>query len=299
MYRSPGPLELPPAPWGVRRWFWPQSHDWARLHRELDAFRVELALLESAGQKSEESWAKAAHDLSNCVAQKLQAKDDVEGGWVCLHAARRHAIHGLGPHDLATQASVLRAEAGKFVSWRAQEMRNLLAVNDDELTATRVINAMALRDEYFSNQYHKIWLMGQQLATLLVSCGLGLLLFAPLVIFFSLHPDGSPPPWGYQMIAAVLFFGVLGAAFSAAGSILNSASEAKVPERVANQIVTSARALLGGGVGLAGYVFYESKVFDVHVGTNVGPGAALTVAFLFGFAGEQLISRVLGSLGKP
>ena len=196
------------------------------------------------------------------------------------------------------QASMLRAEATKFSSWRADEMKNLLSVKDEHLTASHITNAMALRDEYSSNQYHKIWLLGRQLAILLITTGVGLLvLLAPLVVFYSRHPEGTLAPWGYQMAGAVLFFGLLGAAFSAAGSLMSGGADAKIPERVANQFVTSSRALFGAGAGLAGYAFYQSKVLDIRLGSDNGPGGALAVAFLFGFAGEQLISHVLGALG--
>jgi hypothetical protein len=297
MYKTPEPLEMPPLQ-SFRRWLWPQKQDYARLQREFDSFRVELALLEARSQQSDKSWALAAQDQLGNVAHHLKKKDkDVEGGWVCLHAARRHAIHGLGPEGLPMQASILRAEATKFLSWRAKEMQNLLSVKDEQLTANHITNAMALRDEYFSNQYHKIWLMGHQLAILLISSGLGLFLLAPLVVFYSRHPEGTLAPWGYQMVAAVLFFGLLGAAFSAAGSLINAGADARIPERVANQFVTSARALFGAGAGLAGYAFYQSKTLDIRVGSESGPGGALAVAFLFGFAGEQLIAHVLGALG--
>lgn len=186
----------------------------------------------------------------------------------------------------------------QILSWRAKEMQNLLSVKDEQLTADRITNAMALRDEYFSNQYQKIWLMGRQLFILLISSGLGLLLLlAPLVVFYSRYPECTLAPWGYQMVAAVLCFGLLGAAFSAAGSLMNAAAGAKIPERVANQFVTSTRALFGAIAGLAGYAFYQSKLLDIRVGGDTGPGGALAVAFLFGFAGERLIARVLGSLG--
>jgi hypothetical protein len=144
MYKSPEPLET--LPQDFRRWFWPQKQDYSRLHREFDSFRVELAFLEAQSQQSDKSWAAAAHDQMGNVAHYLKKKSkDVEGGWVCLHAARRHAIHGLGAEELPMQASMLRAEATKFSSWRAKEMQNLLSVKDEQLTASHITNAMALR----------------------------------------------------------------------------------------------------------------------------------------------------------
>lgn len=300
MYKSPERMEMA-TPKGFRRWFWPQQ-DYARLQREFASFRVELELLEARSQQLDKSWTAAAHDQLDNVAHYLKKKDvdieDVEGGWVCLQAARRYAIHGLDPKDLSIQASILRAEASKFLSWRAKEMQNLLSLKDEQLTASHITSAMVLRDEYFSNQYYKIWLTGQQLAILLTISVLGLfLLTPPLVVFYSRHPDSTLAPWGYQMVMAVLFFGLLGAAFSAAGSLMNAGADARVPERVANGFVTSARALFGAAAGLAGYAFYQSKVLDIRVGVDCGPSGALAVAFLFGFAGEQLITHVLGALG--
>lgn len=279
---------------GPRNWFWAKRHDYARLQRELECFRVELALLEAQNQQPDKAWAAAAHDQLRNVTKFLETRD-VEGGWVCLHAARRLAVHGLGVADIQTQASILLAESTKFSSWRAKEMQNLLRAENAPLTAAHVINAMALRDEYFSNQYHKIWIMGHQLAILLITAGLGSFLLIPLTAFYSRSSDATLAPWGYEMVTAVLFFGLLGAAFSAAGSLINAGVDVKIPERVMNQFVTTARALFGAGTALAGYAFYQSKVLDVRIGGDDGPSGALGVAFLFGFAGEQLVSHVLGT----
>lgn len=293
MYKQPEPLEPDQA---SRGWLWSQKSDYARLQREFRSFRIELALLEARSQQTERTWVSAAHDeLSN--VQGYVKQRNVEGGWVCLNAARRHAIYALDDDELAIRASVLRAEATKFSSWRATEMLKLLSVEQGKPSADHIVMVMALRDEYFSNQYHKIWMVGQQLAILVAGCALGLLLLTPFVVFYSLHPGGTLAPWGFQMVAAVLFFGLLGAAFSAAGSLMNTDKSTKnVPEQVANQFVTSARAIFGAGAGLAGYAFYQARALDIHVGDGL-PGSALAIAFAFGFAGERFIANVLGTLG--
>src|SRR4029077_5980983 len=88
MYKSPEPLETQPQ--GFRRWLWPQIQDYSRLQREFDSFRVDLAFLEARSQQPDKSWAAAAHDQLGNVAHYLKKRSkDVEGGWVCLHAARR------------------------------------------------------------------------------------------------------------------------------------------------------------------------------------------------------------------
>lgn len=300
--------EFPPLK-GWRRWLWAQRHDYARLQREYAAFAVDLALLESREGQSEQPWAVAAHCQMKNIQDLLEGDNkNVEGGWVCLHAARRYAVYALDLNELIIQADALRAEAPKFKpSWRAGEVERLLAVKDDgvnkndqperekELKA-RVIKAMELRDEHFSNQYHKIWLKGSQLRTLLFTFAVSLLLLAPFVVDSTRCPEIALKPWSYQMVTAVLFFGLLGAAISAVGSLMSDKSSG-IPERVANQFVTNARAWFGAGVGLAGYAFYQSKVLDIQFGSDSGSAGALAVAFAFGFLGERLIVHVLGSLG--
>jgi hypothetical protein len=316
MYKEPPAMDLPPLK-GYRRWLWAKRHDYARLQREFAAFRVDFALLQSRNGQSEQPWAAAADSqIKNINYYLVSANKDVEGGWVCLHAARRYTVNALDLNELKIQASVLRAEATKFTSWRAKEMEKLLSAKEEQLTRdnelseerrcekereqeelkARVIKAMELRDEYFSNQYHKIWLMGSQLWTLLVNFGIGLVLLIPFLISSTRHPEITLAPWAYQVVAAVLFFGLLGAAISAAGSLMSDRVSG-IPERVGNQFVTNARALFGAGVGLAGYAFYQSKVLDIHIGSDSSSPGAFAVAFLFGFAGERLIVRVLSSVG--
>lgn len=61
--------------------------------------------------------------------------------------------------------------------------------------------------------------------------------------------------------------------------------------------MTNARAWFGAGVGPAGYALYQSKLLNLYIGSDHSFAGAFAVAFLFGFAGELLIVRVLGSVG--
>jgi len=103
---------------------------------------------------------------------------------------------------------------------------------------------------------------------------------------------GIPPHPGE---AAVLSFGLLGAAFSVAQALITGENQARIPERVANNFVTITRALFGTAAGLAGYAFLESKTLNITV-VDHGASGALAIAFLFGYAGERLIARVVGSV---
>jgi len=289
-YQSPGKLDLPPLQ-HRRSWFRGEGHR-ARLLRELLAFRLELAFLEQRSQEADAAWAAAARDqLANAERYLETSIRHIEGGWLCLHAARRNAVFGLSRAELANRACILREESQKISSWRGKAMEKLLSVADDQLTADRVAEAMAQRDEYAGNQYHKIWLMADQLRVLLWICGLALPLLLPLVFF-----QRQLQPWGYQLMAAVLFFGLLGAAFSAGQSLITDTGGTRIPERVANHFVTIIRTLLGSVAGLAGYAFLESKILNIKVGED-DVGTALAIAFLFGYTGERLVARVAGSMG--
>jgi 8-oxo-dGTP diphosphatase len=295
-YDSPPELSWPQRP--RRSWQWVQgtARSHARLLREFEVFRVELAFLEQQNHGICSDWIPATKDQLRNVEHYLRAENSIEGGWLSLHAARRYMVFGLSKTELAIHAAFLREEAQKVSSWRGKVMKDTLAVPDDQLTPDRIRAAMALRDEYAANQYHKVWLMGDQLAILLGLCGIAVPLLLPLIVFFSRHPEGHLSPWGYQMVSAVLFFGLLGAALSVAQSLIKDTYGGRILERVANHFVTISRTLFGGVTGLAGYAFLESKALNITFGTDNSTGAALATAFLFGYTGERLVASVAESL---
>jgi hypothetical protein len=95
---------------------------------------------------------------------------------------------------------------------------------------------------------------------------------------------------------AVLFFGLVGAALSAAQSLIASMGATSIPERVANHSVTIIRVGFGAIAGMAGYAFLQSKLFPLKIELSDISSAALSVAFVFGYGGKRLISRVVNSL---
>jgi hypothetical protein len=62
---------------------------------------------------------------------------------------------------------VLKVESDKIVSWRGKTIRTLLEIKDS-ISAFRLAEAMAIRDEYFATEYHKIWISADQLALVLI-----------------------------------------------------------------------------------------------------------------------------------
>ena len=281
-YKTPEELPKPPN----RFWPWLRNRRGvARLHREFQTFRVEIAFLKQRSRRLDDAWVQAVEDQLKNVHQYL-GRIDIEGGWYCLHSARRLAVFGLDGAEIADRARILREESQKLVSWRREAVLKILSLNDD-ITPTRLEEALALRDEYAANQYHKIWLMGDQLRLLLRISSAALVLLLLTLYFVPVEPS----IWDYRLMATVLLVGVLGAGFSAAQSLISNTGGNQIPERVANHFVTIARTFFGATAALAGYVLYKSRLFSITIGDS-GIGAALAIGFLFGYTGEKLISRI-------
>jgi 8-oxo-dGTP diphosphatase len=248
----------------------------ARVLRESEAFRVELAFLERRSAQSDKSWAAAAHDQLGNVLRCLES-NDIEGALFCLHAAQRFAVFGLNNSELITRAHVLREEAQKISSWRGAAMESLLAAGEDELTAERLAHAMKLRDEEAINQYYRNRIAGDHLRILLLICGLAVVAMLPFMLLSG----------GVRMIGPVLLFGLLGSSFSAAQSLMRSNSDSIIP----NVVVMLTPVLFGSVAGLAGFAIHEylAGLFDFP---QPHWGALLGMSFLFGLLGERVLARV-------
>jgi len=252
----------------------------SRLLRESEAFRVELAFLERRSERSDNSWVAAAHDQLQNVKRCLES-NDIEGGWFCFHAAERFAVFGLNKAELANRAHILREEAQKISSWRSGTITSLLAVSDDQVTAERVADAMALRNEDSTNQYYRTRLTGDQLRILLIICGLSAVALLPFLLLAGHIPE----------VAAAMLFGLIGAAFCSAQSLILGKNESKNESKIPNILVTLTPVLFGAIAGLAGFAIYEYLATTFNVAEQ-HISAALALAFLFGCTGQRVLARI-------
>lgn len=258
-------------------------HAYSRLMREAEAFRVELGFLERRNPRGENAWATAAHEqLSN--VQRCLESNDIEDGWFCLHAAQRYAVFGMNQTELANQAYILREEAAKISSWRGDAVDHLLAVSDDQLTPERVADAMALRNADSIYQSYRTQAIGDHLRTLLIVCGLAAIALTPFMFL-----SGRIP-----MIAAVLFFGLVGAAFCSVQSLIRGRNESATH----NVLVTLTPVLFGAVCGLAGYAIYEYMAFLISRAGEQHTSAIMVIAFLFGCLGQRVLARMAGARKK-
>jgi hypothetical protein len=251
----------------------------SRLLRECEAFRVELGFLERRSLRPDNFWAIAAHEQLNNVLRCLES-DDIEGGWYGLHAAQRYAVFGMNQIELANRAHVLREESLKINSWRAAAMEGLLSGPEDQLSAESVADAIALRNEDFSDRHVKAQIVGYRLRMLLIVCGLGGVASAP---FIFLH--GRAP-----IVAAVLLFGLLGSAVCSAQSLIAGRNEAAA----SNLFITLTPVLFGALAGLCAFAIYEyTPSLTFHAGDR-HISAVMGLAFLFGCLGQRVLARIGG-----
>ncbi|HWG48331.1 MAG TPA: NUDIX domain-containing protein [Candidatus Acidoferrales bacterium] len=248
----------------------------ARVLRESEAFRVELAFLERRSGQTDRSWSAAAHDQLDNVAKCLDS-NDIEGALFCLHAARRFAVYGLNKAELMTRAHILREETQKIISWRGDAIDALLAGNDEELSADQLADAMKLRDEESTNQYYRNRLAGDYLRILLTICALAVLAAVPFMLL-----SGA-----LRMLGPVLLFGLLGSAFSASQLLMKGKTDSIIP----NVFVMVTPVLFGAVAGLAGFGIHEylTGLFNF---TRPHWGALLGMAFLFGMLCQRLLARM-------
>jgi 8-oxo-dGTP diphosphatase len=251
----------------------------SRLLRECEAFRVELGFLERRSSRPDNFWAVAAHEQLNNVLRCLES-DDIEGGWYGLHAAQRYAVFGMNQIELANRAHVLREESLKINSWRAEAMESLLSASEDHLSAENVADAIALRNEDFSHQHFKAAIIGDRLRVLLIICALAAVAAAPFIFL----PGRTP------MVAAVLFFGLLGSAVCSAQSLIAGRSHAAA----SNLFITLTPVMFGALAGLGGYAIYEYMPSITFHSGDRHISAVMALAFLFGCLGQRLLAR-LGS----
>jgi hypothetical protein len=276
MASQPQPqLEPQPSPRPRRKASLEDQRVLARLLREAQAFRVELAFLERRSGLSDKSWAAAAHDQIDNVMRCLDS-NDIEGGLVCLNAAQRFAVYGLNKSELATRAAILREEALKITSWRGNAMETLLSVPDEQITADRLADAMKLRDEFSTDQYYRTRLAGDHLRILLTMCALAVVALLPFMLL-------TGP---VRMVAPVLLFGLLGSSFSAAHSLMTGKNGSMVP----NVVIMLTPVLFGAVAGLAGYAIHEYLVTRFSQGPTY-LSALFALAFLFGMLGQRLLAR--------
>lgn len=263
-------------------------------YRRLDAGIGEATLeLERRRPPGGAPWVSAAERALQ-RAQECLYKRDIEGGWGALHATLRYLVYGMDTEELEHQRIALRNEADKVTPWRAGTMREILGDDSTPPTATKIIDAMAVRDEFSATQYHKIWMTGEQVKFVLLLCAAAVGIHIVVALLTPQWGPRLPAEWTPPRITTVLLFGLLGASLSALRGLMATNQTMRIPERVANYFTTVARLLSGTIAGLAGYAFVIEGVLPWLDTQRIHP--YLSVPLLFGIAGERLVMNVVNTM---
>jgi len=280
---APEPPPQPPLPLAPQKHSPEDRHAYSRLMREAEAFRVQLGFLERRNAQADKAWATASHEQLTNVQRCLES-NDIEDGWFCLHAGQRYALFGMNQTELANQAYILREEAARISSWRGDAIDHLLTGSDEQLTPERVADAMALRNADLIYQSNRAEATGNHLRVLLIVCALAAIAIGPFMIF-----SGR-----IRMIAGVLFFGLVGAAFCGVQSLIRGRNDSATQ----NVLVTLTPVVFGAICGLAGYAIHEYTVFVGLRAADQYTSVIMVLAFLFGCLGQRLLALIAGARRK-
>jgi hypothetical protein len=235
----------------------------------------------------ESSWAQSAvHNLLD-AEQKLAA-GKTEQGWISTHAAQRAILSNPENPERAVRAAVaLRHEAEKVTGWRAKAITDLLGNSNGCIPVDQqlIVEAIAVRDDYFRNNYFKISLRRRHLVQ--VACFLWTGILACVVAsFYKLLP--APYHNGNQVFLVVLF-GILGACLSVGQGLLASDVSARIPAQQAGAFVVWVRPAIGAAAALMALALLDSRFLSLDTSA---PGVTYLLAFAAGYSERFIVGAI-------
>jgi hypothetical protein len=296
-----------------KRWRLYQSTSSKRLERALPILIQEHAYLESLNlqkadkspeqQKTEsrDTWLKSANALIE-EAKVALYQNDAHRGWTSYKGAARYHLYGMGernPELLTSRAQTILQEANeKLKGWRKESIQNLLAGEDgklqEKLSADNVVRAAQILDDHFDNMYQKLEIQQQRLFYLVLAT----------VVIFSLWLIIAPYiftlPVGIVLDprlfwAAVACLGSMGAVLSAFSSASKGFSSSKIPDALADGLVTISRIAIASISATLAVFLLVSGV--INLGEEVTK-LVWVLAIAAGFS-ERLVVSSLENLSNP
>lgn len=277
----------------ARYWFW-SSPERNRLEGAITQFRIQLEQTSEDSRKG--SWWSNAN-IHLAQASLYLAARNYHQGWISLHAAQREAV--LDPDDLdALQRAAiqLRCDLERVSGRRAKTITDLICDAKGELRTdiysgplrSRVIDALALRDDQYQTDYFKIMLRRRHLFLLFVLLVLG------IGICLALSAAGAlPAPFDrFGLMIGVVLFGVLGAALSVARGLLVTDISAKIPAQQIGAFMIWMRPAIGAAAALIAFVLLNAKVFKIFDWDHESPTIIFTVAIVAGFSERFIVGAI-------
>lgn len=242
-----------------KRWRLFQSTSSKRLERALPILIQEHAYLESLSvqnadnslepQKTESpgTWLNSATALIEETKEALY-QNDAQRGWTSFKGAARYHLYGMGernPELLTSRAQTILQEATeKLKGWRKESVQNILSGEDgklqEKLSADHVVRAAQILDDHFDNMYQKLEIQQQRLFYLVLATVVVFSLWLIIAPFIFTLPEGIilDPRLFWVGVACL---GSMGAVLSAFSSASKGFSSSKIPDALADGLVTSSR----------------------------------------------------------
>jgi hypothetical protein len=230
------------------------------------------------------------------LAEDYLGVRNLHSGWDSLQSAQRELL--ARDFDKVQRAAVvLRREADKIGGWRSKAIIDLLdkAKGSDPNKphdADWLLDALALRDEYFRTTYFRIALRRRHLSRVLLGLAAILAFFLALCWWGIVDEQILDKP---ALVTAVVIFGILGACVSVSQGLLWSDVSAKIPAQQLGAFTVWMRPAIGAAAALAALVLLRAGIIGfIHAEK---PAVVLAIAFTAGYS-ERFIVGAVDRFGK-
>jgi hypothetical protein len=293
----------------LRRWC--PSPESERLLAAMEAAEIELERRKSGQDPGTETagWLLAANRNLEKARGHL-AEEEYQVAWREIKAAERTMLED--PKDGAgaeSKAATMRREAETLEGRRGKAMIDLLCddkgvlrpnLKDDR---SRIVEAAALRDDYFDTQYYRIELRRRHLINLffLLLIALAVLVglsYAGMIELFNGEPGKGSP----DRLVTVILLGVLGATLSVAQTIVATDLNAKITSQQVGAFMVWMRPAIGATAAVVSYTLLLAndylKLFNVELTKDFT--VICVIALVAGFSERFIVgalNRVADSQG--
>jgi hypothetical protein len=217
-----------------------------------------------------------------------------------LSAQRAILSNSDNPDRIKRAAIVLRRETAKITGWRAKAIDDLMAEPEGETSPAnpqnlmRVIDAIALRDDFSQNTWFKILLRRRHLFNLFVILWLTILL-CWILSWLRVLPGFLG---NVSQVSTVILFGVLGAAVSVAQSLVAQDVSDRIPTQQVGALVIWMRPGIGAAAALVVFAMLHANVYFNFLGKyTTEPEVIAVFSFLAGYS-ERFIVGTLERLSQ-
>jgi hypothetical protein len=277
----------------ARYWFW-SSPERNRLEGAITQLRIQLGQTSEVARRGD-WWTNANAHLAQ--ASIYLGARNYHQGWISLQAAQREMLLDPDDPDALQRAAIqLRCDLERVSGRRARAITDLICDAKGELRTdiysdplrSRVIDALAVRDDQHETDYFKIMLRRRHLFLLFV------LLLLGIGTCLALSAVGAlPAPFDrFGLMVGVVLFGVLGAALSVARGLLVADISAKIPAQQIGAFMIWMRPAIGAAAALIAFVLLNAKVFKMFDWDHESPTIIYTVAIVAGFSERFIVGAI-------